>query len=229
MLTPRAFKTELLSQIARVGKALGSGNRLELLDFLAQGERSVEDLAGMTGLSVAKASPHLRLLRNAGLVAARKAGQFVFYRVSCDAVLKLIAAQRAVAEENVAEVEKLVGEYLSHRDTLEPVPFGEMITRQREGLITVLDVRPREEYDQGHLPGAVNLPLPDIARRLNELPAKREIVAYCRGPYCLLSFDAVELLRRHGRDARRMQDGYPEWKSAGLPVETLPAAKPPKG
>lgn len=218
-MSAHTFKSEIFAQFARVGKAVSSPNRLELLEFIAQGERSVEQLASMAGMSIANTSQHLRLLKSAGLVVARKAGQHVYYRMAGDAVVKLLAGLRSVAEAHIAEVEKLANEYLAHRDTLEPVPFGELLQRAKVGLVTVLDVRPAEEYAAGHLPGAINIPLPDLARRLHELPLAREIVAYCRGPYCLLSFDAVELLRAQGHKARRMKDGYPEWKSAGLPVE----------
>jgi rhodanese-related sulfurtransferase len=212
-------KGELFEQLARIGKALGSAYRLQLLDFLAQGERSVDALAQLCKLSITNASQHLQHLRRAGLVRARKEGLYVYYRVSGDSVVRLVAAMRAAGEEHVADVDKLIKEYLNAKDALEPVPARELLERARSGLVTVLDVRPPEEYRAGHLPGAINIPLPDVAKRANELPTDREIIAYCRGPYCLMSYDAVALLRKKGRNARRLQDGYPEWKALGLPVE----------
>lgn len=212
-------KTLLFNEFARVSKALGSGNRLELLEFLAQGERSVEALAKLSGMSVANTSRHLQVLRQAGLVAARKEGLFVFYSVSGEGVIKLLAALQEVAQHNVAEVTRLVNAYLSSRDSLEPVSVGDLMDRMGAGLVTIVDVRPKEEYDAGHLRGAINVPLAEIEQRLNDLPPEREIVAYCRGPFCVLSFEAVARLRSRGYTARRLETGFPEWKVAGLPVE----------
>lgn len=212
-------KAELFEQFARIGKALGSARRLEMLEFLSQAERSVETLARMTGLSVANASQHLQLLRRAGLVEARKEGLYVHYRLAGDAVDRLVAALRVVGEERLAEVDRLVTLYLDAKDDLEPVPARELVGRASKGLVTVLDVRPPEEYAAGHIAGAMNVPLGELRRRLHELPRDREIVAYCRGPYCLLAFDAVAELRKRGRKARRLEDGFPEWRSAGRPVE----------
>lgn len=212
-------KAELFEQFARIGKALGSARRLEMLEFLSQAERSVETLARMTGLSVANASQHLQLLRRAGLVEARKEGLYVHYRLAGDAVDRLVAALRVVGEERLAEVDRLVTLYLDAKDDLEPVPARELVERASKGLVTVLDVRPPEEYAAGHIAGAMNVPLGELRRRLHELPRDREIVAYCRGPYCLLAFDAVAELRKLGRKARRLEDGFPEWRSAGRPVE----------
>ncbi|MFO8024501.1 ArsR/SmtB family transcription factor [Thiohalophilus sp.] len=219
-----SFKHDLFAQFARVGKTLGNGNRLEILEFLAQGERSVEALANVAGLSVANTSQHLRHLREAGLVTTRKDGLKVYYRLSSDDVVTLIDALRRVAEQHVAEVERLVNSYLTIKDDLEPIPRDELLTRARNGHITVIDVRPPEEYAAGHLPGAVNIPLAELEQRLAELGQDRdqEIVAYCRGPHCVLAFDAVARLREQGLKARRLQDGYPEWKTAGLPVEQTP-------
>jgi len=215
------FKHQLFAQFARVGKALGNGNRLEILEFLAQGERSVEALANVAGLSVANTSQHLRHLREAGLVTMRKDGLKVYYRLSSDDVVTLINALRRVAEQHVAEVERLVNSYLTIKDDLEPIPRDELLARARDGHVTVIDVRPPEEYAAGHLPGAVNIPLAELEQRLAELGQDRdqEVVAYCRGPHCVLAFDAVARLREKGLKARRLQDGYPEWKTAGLPVE----------
>lgn len=213
------FKKDLFATFAQVARALGHANRLELLEFLGQGERSVEALARAAGLSVANASQHLQQLRHAGLVAARKEGLRVYYRLSGDDVLDLVAALRAVAERHVADVERLVNSYLAVRDRLEPLPREVLLERARDGLVTVLDVRPPEEYAAGHLPGAVNLPLGELEARLAELPRDQEIVAYCRGPYCVLAYEAVARLRERGYRARRLEDGYPEWRRAGLPVE----------
>lgn len=216
-----SFKHDLFAQFARVGKALGSGNRLEILEFLAQGERSVEELARVAGLTVANTSQHLQQLRQAGLVAARKVGLKVFYRLSSNDVIDLLNALRRVSEHHVAEVERLVNSYLTVKDDLEPIPRNELLARAREGRVTVIDVRPPEEYAAGHLPGAVNIPLAELEKRLADLGEHKdqEIVAYCRGPHCVLAFDAVARLREKGLKARRLEDGYPEWKTAGLPVE----------
>lgn len=214
------FKQDVYAQLARVGKALSSGNRLELLEFVAQGPRSVEELATMTRLSVANASKHLQELRRAGLVRARKEGLRVFYEIAGADVVALIGALGRVAETRLAELEQILRTYIVARDDLEPVPAVELMERVRLGLVTVLDVRPPEEFAAGHLPGAVNVPAEDLVRRLKKLPKTREVIAYCRGPYCLLSVDAVALLRTKGFRARRLEDGFPEWKAAGLPVET---------
>lgn len=214
------FKQDVYAQLARIGKALGHGNRLELLEFVAQGPRSVEELATMTRLSMANASKHLQELRRAGLVRARKEGLRVFYEVAGADVVDLLTALREVAETRLAEVEQLLRVYISARDELEPIPARELMERARMGLVTVLDVRPPEEYVAGHLPGAINVPLSSITGQLKRLPKGREVIAYCRGPYCLLSVDAVALLRQKGFKARRLADGFPEWKASGLPVET---------
>jgi rhodanese-related sulfurtransferase/DNA-binding transcriptional ArsR family regulator len=213
------FKQDLFAQFARVGKALGNGNRLELLEFLAQGERSVDELAKVSGLSVANTSQHLQQLRQAGLVLTRKEGLKVFYRLSGDDVIELLDALRTVAERHVAEVERLVNAVLTVKDSLEPIHREELLARAREGLVTVIDVRPPEEYASGHVPGAVNVPLAELESHLQDFEPGQEIVAYCRGPHCVLAFDAVARLREKGLQARRMEDGYPEWKTAGLPVE----------
>ncbi len=213
------LKARLYEQLARVGTALGAAGRLQLLEFLAQGERSVDALAAMTGLSVANCSKHLQALRQAGLVVPRKEGLRVYYSLAGDDVVALYSALQRVAENRVAEVERLVRLWLAHRDQMEPVPATELLERAKKGLVTVLDVRPPEEYAAGHLPGAINIPVDQLAGKLAKLPKRKEVVAYCRGPYCLMSFDAVELLRKRGVKARRLQDGFPEWRAAGLPVE----------
>ena len=213
------FKHDLFTQFARIGKALGNANRLELLEFLAQGERSVEKLSKVAGLSVANTSQHLQQLRQTGLVVARKQGLQVFYSLSDDDVITLLDTLRAVGERHLAEVNRLVDSYLTVKDELEPLPREELIQRARDGLVTVLDVRPPEEYAAGHVPGAINIPLAELEQRLDELGDDQQVVAYCRGPHCILAFDAVAKLRQRGYDARRLQDGFPEWKVAGLPVE----------
>lgn len=212
-------KALLFAEFARVSKALGSGNRLELLEFLAQSERSVDALAKLSGLSVANTSRHLQVLRQAGLVAARKEGLFAYYSVSGVGVVKLLAALQEVAQHNVAEVAKLVTTYLTSKDSMEPISVHDLVDRMRSGLVTVVDVRPAEEYAAGHLPGAINVPLADIEKGLVSFPPDREVIAYCRGPFCILSFEAVARLRSKGRKARRLETGFPEWKVAGLPIE----------
>ena len=212
------MKSALYAQIARVGLALGSAGRLQILEYVAQGERSVDVLAGMTGLSVANTSKHLQALRQAGLVVARKDGLRVYYGLAGDDVVTLISALRAVAEERVAEVGKIVRLWLGNRDAMEAVPAKELLARAKQGLVTVLDVRPPEEFAVGHVPGAINVPLDKLESYLSRLPRKKEVVAYCRGPYCLMSFEAVEKLRARGWRARRLENGLPEWRAAGLPV-----------
>ncbi len=214
------FKHDLFTQFARVGKALSNANRLELLEYIAQSERSVEALAKVSGLTVANTSQHLQQLRQAGLVNCRKQGLKVFYSLSGNDVIELLDALRGFAERHVADVEKLVNTYLTVKDELEPLPRQELLQRVRDGLVTVLDVRPAEEYAAGHVPGAVNVPLHELEKYLQDLNAEQEIVAYCRGPHCVLAFDAVASLRQKGLKARRLEDGFPEWKTAGLPVET---------
>jgi rhodanese-related sulfurtransferase/DNA-binding transcriptional ArsR family regulator len=213
------FKHDLFTQFAVVGKALSNGNRLELLEFMAQGERSVEDLATVSGLTVANTSRHLQQLRQAGLILNRKEGLKVFYRISDDDVIELLNALRNVAGRHVADVERLVNTYLTVKDNLEPVPRDELLARVQDDLVTVIDVRPAEEYAAGHIPGAANIPLSELEKHLDQFDPEQEIVAYCRGPHCILAFDAVARLREKGYMARRLQDGFPEWKSAGLPVK----------
>lgn len=213
------MKTQVYQQIARVAQALASDARLHILELVAQSERSVESLASMTGLSMANCSKHLQALRQAGLVTARKEGLRVYYSLAGDDVSLLFGSLRNVAEHRVAEIERLLRTWLAHRDEMEPVQAAELLERAKKGLVTVLDVRPSEEYAAGHLPGAINVPVGKLEGFLTKLPKRKEVVAYCRGPYCLMSFDAVEVLRKRGWKARRLQDGFPEWRAAGLPVE----------
>jgi rhodanese-related sulfurtransferase len=215
----RAARTALFDEFGRIGKALASGRRIELPDVLANGERSVEGLARQTGLSVANTSQHLQLLRQAGLVATRRDGTSVFYRLAAPGVFELWRSLRALAAARLAEVERLAAAYLGARDELEPVTREELARRLRDGdSLVVLDVRPAEEHRASHIPGAVSIPVGELRRRLRELPTDREIVAYCRGPYCAYAHEAVGALRAHGYQARRLEDGLPEWRAAGLPV-----------
>lgn len=219
MSSDEIAKQRLYQAIGRVAAALGSGSRLQLLEFVAQGERSVDALAAMTGLSVANTSKHLQALRHAGLVSARKEGVRVYYALAGNDVSLLMASLRGVAEHRAADVEKLLQDWLAHRDKLEPVAAREVLRRARAGLVTVLDVRPEDEYAAGHLPGAINVPIEKLEGYLSKLPKRKEVIAYCRGPYCLMSFEAVDKLRRRGFKAKRLENGYPEWRAAGLPVE----------
>lgn len=218
-------KQHVFATLAEIAQALGHAHRLELLEHLGQGERSVEHLAERAGLTLANASRHLQLLRRAGLVMGRRGAKRVFYRLSEEsAVVSLLRALGRVGEASSAEIARVMTTYFRARDELEPVSREELLDRLRCGTVTLLDVRPEDEFAHGHLPGALNVPLAQLARRLSELPPDREVVAYCRGPWCVLSFEAVALLRREGRQVRRLEDGFPEWKAAGLPVEgTAPA------
>jgi rhodanese-related sulfurtransferase len=214
----RAAKTALFDAFAQAAKALASGRRIELLDVLANGERTVEALAGEVGLSVANTSQHLQILRQAGLVSSRREGTSVPYRLAAPEVFELWRTLRTLAASRLAEVERLTAAYLGSRDELEPVTREELARRLQDDDLVVLDVRPATEYAAGHLPGAVSIPVVELRRRLAELPADREIVAYCRGPYCAFAHEAVALLREEGYAARRLEDGLPEWQAAGLAV-----------
>lgn len=211
-------KLALFTEFAAVAKALGHAHRLELLEQLAQGERPVEVLADRTGLSIANASQHLQQMRRAGLVTNRREGKFVYYRLSDDDVLKLLAALRRIAERNGAEVDRVVRSYFNERDSMEEISRAELLQRSRAGTVVILDVRPEDEFALGHLPGAVNIPLRELRKSLDEIDPCQEVVAYCRGPYCVLSYEAVSMLRARGFKARRLEDGLPEWRAAGLPI-----------
>jgi rhodanese-related sulfurtransferase/DNA-binding transcriptional ArsR family regulator len=219
MMSSESPKQVLFDQFAAVAKAAAHPHRLGLLEQLAQGERSVEVLADRTSISIANASQHLQHMRRAGLVAARREGKFVFYRLADDAVLELLASLRRIAERNSAEAERVVRGYFEDRDSLEPVSRLELLERLKAGLATVLDVRPEDEFALGHLPGAINIPLGELEKKLADLDPDQEIVAYCRGPYCVLSYEAVAALRERGFKARRLEDGLPEWRAAGLPIQ----------
>ncbi len=212
-------KKLLFEHFASVAKALASANRLELLEALAQGERSVEGLVQATGMSFANTSHHLHVLREGGLVKSRKEGTQVIYSMADEQALSVIAGIRHIAESHLAEVERIVRESFESRDSLTPVHRDELLKLARAGEAMVIDVRPTSEYEAGHIEGAVNIPLDSLPERLDQLPRDQEIVAYCRGPYCMLAFEAVEQLRKHGYQARRLEDGFPEWKADQFPVK----------
>lgn len=213
-------KQAIFEAFAAIARALGHPHRLEILEHLAQGERGVEALSERLGMSVANASQHLQQLKRTGLVSSRRDGKFVLYQLADDNVLGLLGSLRQLAERNLAEVDRIVRGYFAQRDSMEPVSRAELLERMRKGLVTVLDVRPADEFASGHLPGAVNMPLSQLEARLAELDPGLEIVAYCRGAYCVLSFEAVAALRTRGFQVRRLEDGFPEWRAAGLLVET---------
>ena len=215
----REFKDRLYGQFARIGKALASPHRLELLELLAQGERTVESLATEMGLSLANTSQHLQALRQAALVESRKEGLFVSYRLSDLTVFDLCAAIRKVAEHQLADLERLVREHFGDRSDAEAVEMKELLKRARSKRVVVLDTRPSGEYAAGHIAGAISVPVDDLQRRLRQFPKGKEYVAYCRGPYCVYADRAVEILRSNGRNAHRLREGFPEWRAAGLPVE----------
>lgn len=214
----RDAKNALYDALAEVPAALANGRRVEVLDLLAQGERSVEEIAREIGQSVANTSHHLRTLARAGLVATRREGTRVYYRVASAAVLDLWRSVRAVAWEHVADVERRAEEYLGDRDAIDAVSRDELARRLGRSRIVILDVRPRAEYDAGHIPGARWIDPANPARHLRDLPARTNVVAYCRGPFCVFADDAIRSLRRRGVHARRLEDGFPEWRDAGLPV-----------
>ena len=214
-------KQQVFAGLAQIAHALAHAHRLELLEHLGQGERSVEDLAARASLTLANASRHLQLLRRAALVEGRRDGKRVYYRLAGEeVVVGLLAALTRVGERNCAEIARVMAGYFRARDEFEPVSRDELLDRLRCGAATVLDVRPEDEFANGHLPNAVSIPLSQLERRLSELPPDQEIVAYCRGPWCVLSFEAVALLRGRGYRARRLEDGFPEWKTAGLPIDS---------
>lgn len=216
-----ASRQDLLDTLAQVGKALGSGHRLALLERLAQSEASVETLANTAELTVGNASAHLQHLRRAGLVTATRSGKQVIYRLTDERIVTLMSLLREVAETNLAEMERLISQLFGSDDpggSLEAVSRDDLLAGLREGSVALLDVRPQEEYQAGHLPDAINIPLDELEGMLDALPRDREIIAYCRGPYCVLSHEAVERLRKLGFRVRRFDEGFPEWKAAGLPV-----------
>jgi rhodanese-related sulfurtransferase/DNA-binding transcriptional ArsR family regulator len=216
----RAFKNQLYEQFARIGKAISNGHRLELLEVLAQGEHSVEMLAQETEMSIANASQHLQVLRSAQLVNVRREGVYIYYRLADEQVFTLWQTMRHVGEARIAEIDRIVDTYLHERNQLQPLGATELLQRLVEGNVILLDVRPAEEYMAGHLPGALSIPVTELEARLPELPQDKEIVAYCRGPYCVFADEAVTLLRTNGYSAHRLAQGLPDWRALGLPVES---------
>jgi rhodanese-related sulfurtransferase len=215
----REFKDRIFGQFARVGKALSSPRRLEIVDLLAQGERTVEEIAGETSMSVASASQHLQALKAARMVETRREGLYMHYRLADEDVFRTWQAVRALAESRLSEVDGVVGAYLVDRDALEAVESEDLLERLRGGSVVILDVRPEEEYRAGHIPGALSVPVEALEAALKTLPRDREVVAYCRGPYCVFSDEAVAFLRARGYRARRLRQGLPDWRAAGMPVE----------
>ena len=221
MTTPhRRFKDSIYEQVARVGKAASAPKRLELLDLLCQGPRSVEALALQAGISLANASQHLQVLRGARLVDAEKKGLRVEYRLASEDVCQFFLTLRGLAESRLTEIDQVTREYFESRGAMEAVEGEELLRRVRDGEVTVLDVRPAEEYRAGHIPGALSVPVSELKARLRELPKAREIVAYCRGPYCVMALEAVQLLRAKGFEAHRMEQGVVDWRARGWRVET---------
>jgi rhodanese-related sulfurtransferase/DNA-binding transcriptional ArsR family regulator len=215
----RRFKGTLYAQFARVGHALGSPKRIELLDLLGQGEKTVEALSKESATPIKNTSAHLRVLRQAGLVETSREGTYIRYRLSDDHVTELVRILQEVSRRRLAEVEQVTALYLDRRDELEPVTLTELRRLMRDGTVTVIDVRPRDEFEAGHIPGALSIPVPELGRRLRDLPKRKEIIAYCRGPYCVYSLEAVTLLRKKGLRARRAAEGLPAWRLSGYPVE----------
>jgi rhodanese-related sulfurtransferase len=214
----REFKDPLYAQFARIGHAVASPKRIELLDLLTQGEKTVEQLVEQSATPLKNTSAHLRVLRQARLVETRRDGAYIYYRLASDAVSRFVRELQSLGRSRLAEVEQATSLYIDRRDAMEPVTLKELRRRLREGDITVIDVRPTEEYRASHIPGALSIPVQQLKRRLPQIPKGREVVAYCRGPYCVYSVEAVELLRKHGYKARRADQGLPEWRANGLPV-----------
>jgi rhodanese-related sulfurtransferase len=219
MMRGRDFKDALFAQFAQIGAAFASPKRVEIIDLLAQGERNVEAIARETGLAIANTSRHLQLLKGANLVATRKEGLLVFYRLADPMVVRGYRALQELAGARLAEVGRLVDDYFGGTDGLEPVEREELLKQARGRDVLVFDVRPADEYAAGHIAGAISVPLGELEKRMAELPRGRRVVAYCRGPYCVLAAEAVRLLRKRGVKAVRLKEGYPEWRDAGLPVE----------
>ena len=217
-MTHRELKDPLYAQFARIGHAVSSPKRLELLDLLSQGEKTVETLAEQSSMPLKNTSAHLRVLRQARLVDTRRDATYVYYRVASEEVSRFLRELQSLARARLAEVEQVARLYIDDRDEMEPVSLDELRRRMREGDVTVIDVRPEEEFRSGHIPGALSIPVAQLKRRLSEIPKKREVVAYCRGPYCVYSVEAVRILRKHGYRARRADDGLPAWRADSLPV-----------
>lgn len=219
-LTHREFKDRLFEQFARIGKALASPKRLEILDLLAQGERTVEEIARETAVPTANASQHLQVLKGAGMVASRREGLYAYYRLADEGVFRTWQAVRALGESRLAEIDRVVETYLEDREALEAVDAEALMERLSDGSAVVLDVRPGEEYRSGHIPGALSVPVDTLEAALQTLPKDKDIVAYCRGPYCVFSDEAVRFLQVRGYRASRLTEGFPEWRAAGYPIES---------
>jgi rhodanese-related sulfurtransferase/predicted transcriptional regulator len=222
----RSFKDSIYGQLARIGKATSSPRRLELLDLLRQAPRTVEELARESGQSVANTSHHLQELRSHGLVESEKNGLYVTYKIATEEVSSFFTALRVLAESQFAEIDRITEKFFGDHESIEAVDRPALLERVKKGHVMVLDVRPREEYDAGHLMGAISVPLSELKRRLKKLPRKREIVAYCRGPYCVMATEAVELLRGKGYRATRVDLGVPEWRKMGFPIEVTGQEQP---
>ncbi|WP_297920152.1 metalloregulator ArsR/SmtB family transcription factor [Metallibacterium sp.] len=222
LMDSRAFKDQIYEQFGRLGKSLASPKRLEMLDVLCQGPRTVESLAVATSQTLANASQHLKVLRTARLVEAEKQGLHVTYRLAGTEVCDFFLAFRHLAESRLAEIERTTRLFLDGKNVLEAVDQATLLKRVRSGEALVLDVRPEQEYRNGHIPGALSVPLAELEQRLAELPRDRQVVAYCRGPYCVMAVEAVEILRRHGHKAARLEIGVPDWRALGLPLESQP-------
>lgn len=218
--TKREFKDQLFEQFARIGKSLSNGRRLEILELLAQGPRTVEDLSREAGLSIANTSQHLQVLRRCNLVSVKREGLYANYRLASEDVLHMWISMRRLGEKHLSDIQQLVETYLSSREQLQPISCDELLRRLKEKNVFMLDVRPREEYEAGHIAGARCIPVVELKARLREIPRKREVVAYCRGPYCIFADEAVSILSSRGYRAARLRDGFPEWKIQRLPVKT---------
>ncbi len=219
--TKRQFKDELYAQFARIGKALSNPHRLELLELLAQGERTVEDLAGEANLPIANASQHLQVLRAAQLVDVRRDGLYAYYRLSDERVFRVWQALRDLGDLQLAEVNRLIQSFLQDRSPLKSINATELLQHMEAGDVVILDVRPELEYQSGHIPEARSIPIAELESRLGELPRDQEIIAYCRGPYCVFADEAVTLLQKHGYRVRRLVEGLPDWQALNLPVESM--------
>lgn len=215
-----SLKQAINEQLSVIAQSLASPQRLEILEYLAQTERGVDELSQLTGLTVANTSRHLQVLKHAALVVVRREGKRRLYRLTGDDVVMLISSLRKTAEIHLAEVERLMQSYLTQKESLEAISAEELLERAQQGEVTVLDIRPEEEFAAGHLPNAINIPPDEVTQRIGELDNKKMIVAYCRGPYCLFSYDAVKLLKEYGYSAQRLEEGYPEWQAAGYPTQS---------
>jgi rhodanese-related sulfurtransferase len=218
-MNKRQFKDKVYKELARISKAMANPHRMEIIELLAQGEFSVEEIAAQTNLTVANGSQHLQVLKTAQLVEVNRQGNFIFYRLSNENVFKAWKALRALGIERISAIEKVVKEFRKAKFDFETVTIEELIEKLESGKVTILDVRPEAEYNQGHIAGAISIPIDELAKRLKELPKRREIIAYCRGPFCVYADEAVSLLTKAGYKAKRLEEGFPDWKVGELPIE----------